>query len=79
MSGNVLRDEQSLPELAKVANFHGWLTMVTDRLCEAWPAQERDSIRPAVRLAVDFHTWQLLVRRLDLAPEVAADTVRRLI
>jgi hypothetical protein len=73
MTANILRDEQVLPELAAVANFHGWLSMATDRLCDAWPAAEGARLRPGVRLAIDFHTWRSLVRdsNLDLAAAVA--------
>jgi AcrR family transcriptional regulator len=79
MSANILRDEQRLPELAAVANFHGWLLACSDQLSEAWPDDERDLLRPAIRLAIDFNTWQLLVRKMALSPTAAATLVIRLI
>lgn len=79
MSANILRDEQVLPELAAVANFQGWLLMASDRVCEAWPEEDRLRLRPAVRLAIDFNTWQLLVRRMDLDHAAAAAVVLQMV
>jgi AcrR family transcriptional regulator len=79
MSANILRDEQVLPELAAVANFHGWLMMATDRICEAWAEEDRPRTRPAVRLAIDFNTWQLLVRRMGLDPGSATTLVCKMV
>jgi len=79
MTANVLRDEQVLPGLANVARFHDWMETATDRLCEAWPGEQRSSLRPIVRLAIDFHTWHLLVRRLGLAPAAASELLLRFV
>ena len=79
MSGNILRDEQVLPDLAKAANFHGWLELATERICAAWPGEEQNQVKPAVRLALDFHTWQLLVRQMGVQPDLARNLVLKLL
>jgi AcrR family transcriptional regulator len=79
MSGNILRDEKHLNELAAVANFHGWLELCTDRLSEPWAEAKRSRVRPAIRLAIDFNTWRLLVRELTLSRAEAIATVLRLV
>jgi hypothetical protein len=79
MSRNILRDEKVLPELAGVANFAGWLELVTDGLCEAWPEGRRQRVRPAIRLVVDFNSWELLVKREGLEREAAVNLAGRLL
>ena len=78
MSRNILRDEQLLPELADVANFRGWLALVADQLTHAWPSGQREPVRPAVVLAVDFNTWDILVKRAGLSDDEAVALMLRL-
>ena len=79
MTRNILRDEQQLPDLARVANFQGWLKLATNQLSDAWPEGRRDNVRPAVGLAVDFNTWEVMMKRLCLSEDEAIDMMVSLV
>ncbi|GAA1060171.1 TetR/AcrR family transcriptional regulator [Agromyces bracchium] len=73
---NVLRDGERDAVLHEVNEFRmsGPLRLARDALVEAWPERLRTpALVAAAALAVDFRTWQTLVRRsgLDQADAVA--------
>jgi len=83
MMGNVLRDAPVLPALGEImeAAWSPYVDGVVAVLAEGW-TQERGSdpgLAASLRVAVDFHTWQLLTGsgRLDDrdAADLAADMV----
>ncbi|RXZ45891.1 TetR/AcrR family transcriptional regulator, partial [Agromyces binzhouensis] len=72
---NVLRDAERDAVLHEVNELRMGEPMeaARDALVEAWPARERSpELVAAAALAVDFRTWQTLVRRSGLGQGAAA-------
>jgi AcrR family transcriptional regulator len=73
---NVIRDAETLPALREhvEAGIGVYQAAVVAVLVEGWKAhgRRRERLATAVSLAVDFHTWRLLVRRRGLSTEAAA-------
>lgn len=83
MTANVLRDAQTIPELAALlaGTLVPYLEAVHELLADGWEVRGdgRRRLLATLNLAIDFHTWRLLEResRLDReeAVEVMLDTV----
>ncbi|WP_353816348.1 TetR/AcrR family transcriptional regulator [Agromyces sp. SYSU T00266] len=72
---NVLRDAERDPVLHEVNELRmgGPMALARDVLVEAWPERARTpELVAAAALAVDFRTWQTLVRRSGLDQAAAA-------
>ncbi|GAA2045510.1 hypothetical protein GCM10009819_36120 [Agromyces tropicus] len=72
---NVLRDGERDPVLHEVNELRMGEPMAAarDALVDAWPERDRTpELVAAAALAVDFRTWQTLVRRGGLGPASAA-------
>jgi AcrR family transcriptional regulator len=62
MWGNVLRDAASVPAVGDVMDSRWWpfVDRMVDGLCAGWPgAGNAEDRRVALRLLVDFRTWQV--------------------
>jgi AcrR family transcriptional regulator len=72
---NVLRDAELEPLVKEMAEKrrYTYLRQVRDVLLEGWPARRsrRPLLRAVLGLAVDFRTWQTLVRRESLDDRTA--------
>lgn len=67
MLANVIRDAGHMPALrAAGAPRRQWLAQAEEQLARGWQGNARQ-IRHAIALALDFHTWQTLVRQRDLS------------
>jgi AcrR family transcriptional regulator len=63
---NVQRDVTMLPALAEISEYRSrYLRTAREALVEAWPARgaARSRLRRAIGHALEFRTWQSLVRR----------------
>jgi AcrR family transcriptional regulator len=85
MRGNVLRDAQTMPELAALleGSVVPYLGALRDLLAEDWEVgddRRRRHLLATLTLAIDFHTWRSLVRESALgkkeAVEVMVEAVR---
>ncbi len=75
MLENVLRDERSMPSVARVMDelWRPYLEELVGALVEGWSEAPEDSpaVRAALRLVVDFETWRLFHEMgLDVARSV---------
>jgi len=79
MRANVLRDAQTMPELAALLedSVVPYLEEVRDLLAEGWEVRgkERRRLLATLALALDFHTWRSLERGSGLAREEAVETM----
>ena len=79
MRGNVLRDAETMPELAALlaGSVVPYLTAVRDLLAEGWEIGEDRSKRllATIKLAIDFHTWRSLERESGLSREEAVESM----
>ncbi len=80
MRANVLRDAQTMPELAALlkGTVVPYLEAVRDLLAEDWEVRgnrERRRLLAALKLAIDFHTWRTLERESGLSGEEAVETM----
>jgi hypothetical protein len=79
MRANVLRDAETMPELAALleGSVLPYLEAVRDLLAEGWEVGEdrRRRLLAKIKLAIDFHTWRSLERESGLSREEAAETM----
>jgi AcrR family transcriptional regulator len=69
---NVERDAAVMPLVAEMNAYRvRVLEEMRERLLEAWPAGARDRLRAAIGHALEFGTWQSLVRRQGCTAEEA--------
>ena len=77
MRANVLRDAETMPELAALleGTFVPYLGAVHELLAEGWEVGGKDRRRllAALRLAMDFRTWRSLERESGLGREEAVE------
>jgi AcrR family transcriptional regulator len=67
MLANVIRDAEHMPALRAVgAPRRQWLAQAEEQLARGWQGNARQ-IRHAIAIALDFHTWQILVRQRGLS------------
>ena len=79
MRANVLRDAQTMPELAALleGSVMPYLGTVRDLLIEGWEVSDdrRNRLLATIKLAVDFHTWRSLERGSGLSRKEAVETM----
>jgi AcrR family transcriptional regulator len=79
MRANVLRDAQTMPELAALLEVSvvPYLEEVRDLLAEGWEVRgkKRKRLRATLALALDFHTWRSLERGSGLSRNEAVETM----
>jgi AcrR family transcriptional regulator len=79
MRANVLRDAQTMPELAALleGSVVPYLGAVRDLLAEGWKVGEerKKHLLATLNLAIDFHTWRSLERESGLSREEAMETM----
>ena len=77
MRGNVLRDAETMPELASLleGSVVPYLEAVRDLLAEGWEVDDdrRKRLLATIKLAIDFHTWRSLERESGLGREEAVE------
>ena len=80
---NVIRDAKLLPALRErvETGMGAYQAAVVDVLVDGWKARgrRRERLAATVALAVDFHTWSLLVRRRGLSTGAAAELAAELV
>jgi AcrR family transcriptional regulator len=79
MRANVLRDAQTMPELAALleGSIVPYLGAVRNLLAEGWEIDDagRRLLLAMLELAIDFHTWRSLERESGLGREEAAEAM----
>jgi AcrR family transcriptional regulator len=79
MRGNVLRDAETMPELAALleGSVVPYLRAVRDLLAEGWEVSDnrRRRLLATLKLAIDFHTWRSLERESGLSREEAVEVM----
>ena len=79
MRGNVLRDAETMPELAALleGSVVPYLGAVRDLLAEGWEVGDarRKRLLATIKLAIDFHTWRSLERESGLSREEAVEVM----
>jgi AcrR family transcriptional regulator len=79
MRANVLRDAQTMPELAALleGSVVPYLEAVRDLLAEGWEVGDgrRERLLAVLKLAIDFHTWRSLERGSGLSRKEAVETM----
>ena len=79
MRGNVLRDAETMPELAALleGSIVPYLEAVRDLLAEGWEVgdERRKRLLATIKLAIDFHTWRSLERESGLSREEAVESM----
>src|SRR5215208_2607986 len=79
MRANVLRDAQTMPELAALleGTVVPYLEEARGLLAEGWEVRQqgRRRLLATLALALDFHTWRSLERGSDLSRKEAVDTM----
>ena len=79
MRANVLRDAQTMPELAALleGSVVPYLEKVRDLLSEGWEVRgkRRRRLLATLALALDFHTWRSLERGSGLNRTEAVETM----
>ena len=76
MTATILRDAEVHDVTREMADasMEQPLARIRDTLLRAWPrGGRRKRLAAAVTLAMDFHTWQSLVRQSGLSSEAAAE------
>ncbi len=77
MRANVLRDAETMPELAALleGSVVPYLEAVRDLLAEGWEVGDdrRKRLHATIKLAIDFHTWRSLERKSGLSREEAVE------
>jgi hypothetical protein len=63
------------------ARFEHFLEAAVEVLRAGWPARKKRErqFQAALRLAIDFQIWRLMVREQGLSPEEAVDTQVRMV
>jgi AcrR family transcriptional regulator len=79
MRANVLRDAETMPELATLleGSVVPYLGAVRDLLAEGWEVGDDRRMRllATIKLAIDFHTWRSLERESGLNREEAVESM----
>jgi AcrR family transcriptional regulator len=79
MRGNVLRDSETMPELAALleGSVVPYLGAVSDLLAEGWEVGDdrKKRLLATIKLAIDFHTWRSLERGSALSREEAVESM----
>jgi AcrR family transcriptional regulator len=79
MRANVLRDAQTMPELAALleGSVVPYLEALRDLLAEGWEVRSKQKGRllATLALALDFHTWRSLERKSGLSRKEAVETM----
>jgi AcrR family transcriptional regulator len=79
MRGNVLRDAETMPELAALleGSVVPYLEAVRDLLAEGWEVGDngRKRLLATIKLAIDFHTWRSLERESGLNRKEAVESM----
>ncbi len=79
MRANVLRDAQTMPELAALleGSVVPYLEAARGLLAEGWEVgqKRRRRLLATLALALDFHTWRSLERGSDLSRKEAVETM----
>jgi AcrR family transcriptional regulator len=79
MRANVLRDAQTMPELAALleGSVVPYLEALRDLLAEGWEVRtgRRKHLLATLKLAIDFHTWRSLERGSGLSRKDAVETM----
>ncbi len=79
MRANILRDAETMPELAALlaGSVVPYLGAVRDLLAEGWEASDdrRKRLLATIKLAIDFHTWRSLERESGLSREEAVESM----
>ncbi len=82
MLANVIRDTPSVPPLRDIMEdlLGGWMQAVLAVLAGGWSETDEgaESLLAALRLAMDFNTWQILARS-GLEDDRAADVAARMV
>jgi AcrR family transcriptional regulator len=69
--GNVTRDAEHMPSVRAAGGYRRqWLAEVEQRLAQGWDGNDKQ-VGHAVALALDFQTWQTLVRKRGLSTHQA--------
>jgi AcrR family transcriptional regulator len=79
---NVQRDAAGMPLVAEMTAYRArYLKQIRDLLLEAWPARGRTRarLRRAIGHALEFQTWQSLVRRQGCPPGEAVELMLALV
>lgn len=83
MLSNVLRDSALIPSLARAVErtLGPYSQAAADILATGWKDRKRDQrkLLAALRLALDFHTWQTLTRRGGLTDKAAVELMAALV
>jgi AcrR family transcriptional regulator len=74
---HILRDAQVLGHLGVGRRLLGLQRDATEVLTDAWPLddQRRPALAATIRVAVDFHTWQILTGDQGLSQQQAVELV----
>ena len=79
MRGNVLRDAETMPELAALLerSVVPYLGAVRDLLAEGWEVSNdrRRRLLATLKLAIDFHAWRSLERESGLSRKEAVEVM----
>jgi AcrR family transcriptional regulator len=79
MRANVLRDAQTMPELAALleGSVAPYLEALRDLLAEGWEVSDKNRRRllATLALALDFHTWRSLERSSGMSRREAVETM----
>ena len=79
MRANVLRDAETMPELAALleGSVVPYLGALRDLLAEGWEVgrERRRRLLATLELAIEFHTWRSLERGSGLSREEAVETM----
>ena len=79
MRANVLRDAQTMPELAALleGSVVPYLEALGDLLAEGWVVltKRRKYLLATLKLAIDFNTWRSLERGSGLSRKEAVETM----
>jgi AcrR family transcriptional regulator len=68
---NVTRDAEHMPAVRAAGSYRRqWLTEIEQRLAQGWDGNDKH-VGHAVGLALDFRTWQTLVRKRGLTTRQA--------
>lgn len=83
MLSNLLRDSALVPSVSRELErtVGPYVQAAAEILATGWEDRRRDLRKPlaALRLALDFHTWQTLTRRAGLTDEEAVELMAALV
>src|SRR5918993_632695 len=73
-TANILRDAQVLGHLGVGRRLLALQRDATEVLASGWPLEDQQpALAATIRVAVDFHTWQRLVREQGLSEQAAVE------